>query len=283
MGITVPDRAGRTANVVLGFETVDEYQKNPRYLGAIIGRYANRIAHGRFSIDGTSHTVTANEKPHHLHGGWKGFDQKLWRAERLGANALVLRHTSVDGDEGFPGNLETQVSYTVTEQDELVVDYLATADRPTPVNLTQHSYFNLAGGGDILGHHVQINADAITAVGTDLIPTGELTSVADTLFDFRTPVAVGARRAGSYDHNYVLKGEFAARVHEPVSGRTLQVRTTEPGLQLYTSGFVNDGLCLETQHFPDSPNQPGFPSTILRPGSAYRSRTVFAFSTGHGE
>lgn len=281
--ILAPDRDGRPANVVLGHESLDGYLRDSRYLGAIVGRYANRIAHARFTLDGTTYRLTANHGPHHLHGGRTGFDRVRWRASPFvagGTAGLTLTHTSPDGDEGYPGTLDVVVTYTLTERLELVVDYRATTDRATPVNLTQHSYFNLAGAGDVLAHLLRIDADAITPVDDTLIPTGAIAPVAGTPFDFRTPTAIGARLDGRYDHNFVLNRAgaglvHAARLEDPVSGRTLDVHTTEPGLQLYTG--ARSGLCLETQHYPDSPNQPTFPSTILRPGAEYRSRTVYAF------
>jgi aldose 1-epimerase len=272
MSLLVPDRDGRQANVVLGFQSPDEYRDNPRYLGAIVGRYANRIAGARFTLDGKTYQLAANIGPNHLHGGVKGFDQRVWRAA-CGVSDLELRYTSPDGEEGYPGTLDVQVRYTLTDRNELVVEYHATTDKPTPLNLTQHSYFNLAGGGDVLDHLVQIDADAITAVDDNSIPTGSFMPVAGTAFDFRAPTRIGARRDGNYDHNFVLQG--GVRVIEPKSGRTLAVQTTEPGMQLYT-GYQR-GLCLETQHFPDSPNRAAFPPAILRPGSEYRSRTVFSF------
>jgi aldose 1-epimerase len=207
-----------------------------------------------------------------LHGGRKGFDKVVWDA-KLDGSSLELSYTSVDGEEGYPGTLQARVVYTLTDRNELVVEYVATTDKPTPVNLTQHSYFNLAGQGEIFDHLLQIDADAITPVDDTLIPTGEIMPVEGTGFDFRTPTAIGARRDGFYDHNFVLKG--SARVVEPGSGRTLAMSTTEPGVQLYTG--YRRGFCLETQHYPDSPNRANFPSTILRPGSQYRSRTVFTF------
>jgi aldose 1-epimerase len=272
MSLLVPDRAGRPANVVLGFNTPEEYAENPRYLGAIVGRYANRIANAQFTLDGKTYRLAANIGLNHLHGGVTGFDKRVWSAA-CDAASLELRYLSPDGEEGYPGNLDVRVSYTLSERNELIVEYCATTDKPTPLNLTQHSYFNLAGEGDV-GHHVlQIDADAITAVDSQLIPTGVLAPVQGTAFDFRSPTPIGARRDGNYDHNFVLQG--GVRVVEPRSGRTLDVRTTEPGMQLYTG--YGRGLCLETQHFPDSPNHPSFPSTTLRPGSEYRSRTVFSF------
>lgn len=280
MSLLAPDRDGRLANVVLGFETPDEYTDNPRYLGAIVGRYANRIARAEFTLDGRTYRLAANNGANHLHGGVTGFDKRVWRpalsvakGATRGAARLELRYLSPDGEEGYPGNLDVRVTYTLTERDELVVEYFATTDQPTPLNLTQHSYFNLGGEGEIRDHLLQIDADAYTPVNEQQIPTGALAPVAGTAFDFRSPMTIGARRGGNYDHNFVLKGGI--RVVEPRSGRTLDVQTTEPGMQLYTG--YSRGLCLETQHFPDSPNQPSFPSTILRPGTEYRSRTVFAF------
>ena len=292
MSIQAPDGEGRTANVVLGHDSVDDYRSNPSYLGAIIGRVANRVAGARFSLDGIEYKLFANDGQHSLHGGRRGFDQVLWNAEEI-PSGLRLKHRSPDGDEGYPGNLDVTVTYSVTTDNELVVDYHATTDRATPVNLTQHSYFNLAGGGDILGLLLELDADAMTPVDDTLIPTGEIRPVAGTAFDFRVPRPVAA----AYDHNVVIRqgagrepsgsvgnsgGQLvrAARLEDPGSGRTLEVFTTEPGLQVYTGNYLErpyTGICLETQHFPDSPNQRGFPSVILRPGEEYRSRTVFRF------
>ena len=290
VSILVPDRAGDLGDVVLGHDTLDGYLRDRTYVGAVVGRYANRIADARFTLDGTTYRLVANDGRHHLHGGVKGFDKVVWQAEPFraeGGAGVVLRYTSPDGEEGYPGTLDVRVTYTLTGANELMVDYRATTDQPTPVNLTQHSYFNLAGAGgsDILGHVLQIDADAVTRVDDTLIPTGEIVPVAGGPLDFRSPVALGSRISadGGYDHNFVLRRSapgsvHAARVVEPVTGRTLDVYTTEPGLQLYTGD--RRALCLETQHYPNSPNQATFPSTILRPGSAYRSRTVFAFGVG---
>jgi aldose 1-epimerase len=309
--LKVPDRSGTVADVVLGFDTPQGYLSDPPppYFGALIGRYGNRIAKGHFSVDGQAYTLAINNAPNSLHGGNKGFDKVLWTATpaKTGAS-LVLTRTSPSGEEGYPGTLQARVTYTLTEQNELVIEYHATTDKATPVNLTQHSYFNLAGegSGDILGHVLMINADRFTPVDENLIPTGTLAPVANTPFDFRTPTAIGARidqddpqlkNGKGYDHNWVLnrKGsglQLAARLTDPKSGRTLEVRTTEPGLQFYSGNFLDgtitgksghkyghrSGLCLETQHYPDSPNQPTFPSTILRPGQSYDSKTVFAFT-----
>jgi aldose 1-epimerase len=309
--VRVPDRAGALADVVLGFETLDGYLKGHPYFGAIVGRYGNRIAGGRFAIDGRTFTLATNNGPNHLHGGKVGFDKAVWSADpapaAAGGAGIVLSHTSADGDEGYPGTLRARVSYTLTERNELVVEYHATSDKPTPVNLTQHSYFNLSGGGDILDHELTIHASRYTPVDATLIPTGELASVEATPFDFRKPAKVGARIDAAheqlknglgYDHNFVLDGKAgelraAARLVDGKSGRTLDVATSEPGMQFYSGNFLDGtltgkggqvyrrraGLCLETQHFPDSPNKPHFPSTILRPGGEYRSKTVFTFGT----
>jgi aldose 1-epimerase len=295
MSILAPDRDGRLANVVLGHDSVDAYRNNPAYLGAIIGRVANRVAGARFSLDGTEYQLSANDGKHSLHGGRRGFDQVVWNAEEI-AGGVRLTHRSPDGDEGYPGNLDLTVTYSVTAENELVVDYRATTDRATPVNLTQHAYFNLAGSGEILNHVLELAADAMTPVDATLIPTGEITPVAGTAFDFRLPRPIGSE----YDHNFVVRREGpvlsrerpgpvgnrpeqlarAARLEDPGSGRTLEVFTTEPGIQLYTGNFLetpHTGVTLETQGFPDAPNQRGFPSVILRPGEEYRSRTVFRF------
>ncbi|GAA5191536.1 galactose mutarotase [Rugosimonospora acidiphila] len=301
--IEAPDRAGRTANVVLGLPTLDDYVHRSPYFGCITGRYANRIAGGRFTLDGRSYHIPLNDGPNALHGGGIGLDKQVWKVEETGDAAIRLHHTSPDGDQGFPGTLAVSVSYTLGERGDLRIDYAATCDAPTVLNLTNHSYFNLAGegSGDVYGHVVQINADGYTPVGPDLIPTGVIEPVAGTPLDFTTPTEVRARirddfpqlvRGHGYDHNYVLRGaQVAARVVEPVSGRTLSVQTTEPGMQFYTGNFLDgalvgpagrayrqgDGLALETQHFPDSPNQPSFPSTVLRPGQEFRSTTVYTF------
>jgi aldose 1-epimerase len=310
VSLLAPDRAGRPADVVLGYDSLDGYRSDAQYFGAIVGRYANRIAHARFELDGKTYSLAANDGPNHLHGGRRGFNRVVWEAkpfQREAGVGLVLRYVSPDGEEGYPGTLRTRVTYTLTDRNALAVDYLATTDRATPVNLTQHSYFNLAGAGagDILDHRVQVLADAFTPVDETMIPTGAVAPVAGGPFDFRTPFPVGARidvrdeqlrRGQGYDHNFVLhRGgpglEHAARVVEPGSGRTLDVYTTEPGLQLYSGNHIGarimgkggrvyqrrGGLCLETQHYPDSPHQAAFPSTILRPGRELRSQTVFAF------
>lgn len=308
--LKVPDREGRFDDVVLGFERLDGYLGESPYFGAIIGRYGNRIGAARFSLGGQSYQLAANNGQNHLHGGLKGFDKLLWDAEpTVGGQGpgVVFTRTSPDGEEGYPGALNVRVTYTLTDADELIVDYSATTSRATPVNLTQHSYFNLAGqgSGDILGHELMLAADRYTPVDGTLIPTGELAPVEGTPFDFRQPTAIGARIGDDhpqlknglgYDHNWVLNrgGEglqLAARVFEPKSGRTLEVETTEPGIQFYAGNFLDGtitgkggavyrhrtGFCLETQHFPDSPNKPQFPSTILEPGAEYRSRTLFRF------
>jgi aldose 1-epimerase len=312
--LRVPDRNGKVGDVALGFDSVEGYVKNPPFLGAIIGRYGNRIAKGSFTLDGKTYSLAINNPPNHLHGGPKGFDKVVWKAESFTKNenvGITFTHTSPDGDEGYPGNLSLKVTYTLTPRNELEVEYQATTDKATPVNLTQHTYFNLAGEGtrDILDHVMTIHASRYTPVDSTLIPTGELASVEGTPFDFRMPTPIGARIAtndqqirfgNGYDHNYVLDratGEVglipAAHVVENSSGRVLDVSTTEPGMQFYTGNFLDGslkgksgqsyarrtGFCLETQHFPDSPNKPKFPTTILQPGETFSSRTVFAFST----
>ena len=306
--LRVPDRSGRLDDIVLGFDNLESYLKDPPFFGAIIGRYGNRIAKGAFTLEGKVYQLAVNNGPNHLHGGNKGFDKVLWEAAPVpGRNAIAFTRTSPDGEEGYPGNLRVRVAYTLTDANELIVEYSATTDKATPVNLTQHSYFNLAGhaSGDILGHQLMLNADRYTPVDETLIPTGELAPVAGTPFDFRKPTAIGARidqdaaqlkHGKGYDHNWVLnrKGagrQLAARVIEPRSGRTMEIATTEPGMQFYSGNFLDGtltgkegavykhrtGFCLETQHFPDSPNQPKFPSTTLRPGGEYKTSTVFTF------
>lgn len=310
--LKVPDRDGKIDDITLGYSSIDGYLKSSPYFGAIIGRYGNRIGKAQFKLDGNTYKLPANDGANTLHGGTTGFDKVVWHAEpfeREGERGIVLTYTSPDGDQGFPGTLESRVTYTLTDKNELAFDYHATTDKPTVVNLTQHAYFNLAGdgSGDILGHELTVNADRYTPVDSGLIPTGELASVEGTPFDFRTKTAIGARidadneqikRGGGYDHNYVLNRsgeglELAARVEEPKSGRVMEVHTTEPGLQFYSGNFLDgtitgknghvynkrNGLCLETQHYPDSPNQSSFPSTTLNPGETYTSRTVYTFST----
>ena len=306
--IRVPDRNGKLDDVVLGFDTLDGYVGNHPYFGAVVGRYANRIAKGQFTLDGQTFRLATNNGPNHLHGGIRGFDKVVWRAEAFeDNNGFSFTYTSPDGDEGYPGALTLDVWYILTDANELVVEYRATSDKATPVNLTQHSYFNLAGAGngDILRHRLTIDADRFTPVDATLIPTGELAPVAGTPFDFRQPTTIGARIDGDdpqlkngngYDHNWVLNRSgpglvHAARLEDPSSGRTLDVSTTEPGIQFYAGNFLDGtitgksgrvykrryGLCLETQHFPDSPNHPTFPSTILRPGERFHSITTFKF------
>ena len=303
--LLVPDRNGHLGDVVLGFEDVGGYQSpafrkaNP-YFGALIGRYGNRIARGRFTLDGTAYHLATNNGPNALHGGTVGFDQRIWQATpgtAAAAETLTLTYHSPNGEEGYPGNLTVTVVYTLTDDHALRLAYTATTDRATPLNLTNHAYFNLSHGTskDILAHELTLAADRYTVVDDTLSPTGELRPVAGTPFDFTAAHAIGARLAqvpGGYDHNFVLNPAGpAARVFDPASGRTLDVTTDQPGIQLYTGNFLDGsltgkggtvygphaGFCLETQHFPDSPNQPGFPSAILRPGEVFRSSTVYQF------
>ncbi|MBI3515303.1 MAG: galactose mutarotase [Proteobacteria bacterium] len=299
------DRAGRRANIVLGCADLEGYRADTAHFGTIVGRYANRIARGRFILDGAAVQLTCNDGPNSLHGGDAGFGKVVWRAVAaetpMGA-CLALHHVSPHGAGGYPGILEVEVRYTVTPDDALRIDYEAETDRPTVVNLTHHGYFNLAGAGarDVYDHALMIAADAFTPVDATLIPTGELQPVAGGPFDFCAPATIGARlRAadpqlrptGGFDHNFILAPatspapRLAAQLSDPTSGRTMTVLTTEPGLQFYTGNFLGGrpygrgaGLCLETQHFPDSPNQPAFPSTVLRPGERFRSTTLYQFS-----
>jgi aldose 1-epimerase len=311
--LETPDRAGKLDDVVLGFDDLQGYVKSSPYFGAIVGRYGNRIAGGRFTLDGKTYKLATNNGPNALHGGIKGFDKVVWAAQQFKSDSgvgVVLTHTSPDGDEGYPGTLNAKVTYTLTDRDELAIDYEATTDKATPVNLTNHSYWNLAGEGarDILGHVLTIESSAIVPVDSTLIPTGSLMPVAGTPFDFRSPTAIGARIEDKhqqiqfgkgYDHTFVLDGArqngvaHAAHVAEPTTGRTLDVYTTEPGVQFYSGNFLDgtitgkrgrvyghrSGLALETHHYPDSPNRPNFPSTILRPGQIYRTHTVYKFGT----
>lgn len=311
VSLKAPGRNGALDDVVLGFDSLDGYLKDQPYFGAIVGRYANRIAKGRFTLNGVEYKLATNDGPNHLHGGLKGFDKQVWKARDVStaeAPRLELTYLSRDGEEGYPGNLSVTVVYTLTDANELRIDYSATTDKDTVVNLTNHSYFNLAGAGsgDVLGHVLTLYADRFTPTDKTLIPTGELRSVEGTPFDFRKPAAIGARidaddeqlRTGAgYDHNFVLASggaalALAARVLEPGSGRVMEVLTTEPGIQLYTGNYLDGslrgkggrvygkrfGFCLETQHFPDSPNKPAFPSTVLRPGEKLQSATVYRFS-----
>lgn len=302
--IQTPDREGNLDNVVLGFESLDKYLEGTPYFGAIIGRYGNRIAEGEFSINDTEYELATNDGNNHLHGGEEGFDKKLWDAEMQDDNSLKLTYLSEDGEEGYPGNLNVEVVYSLTNDNELKIEYGATTDKATPVNLTNHSYFNLSGHPDstILDHELKINANQYTPVNEELIPTGELAEVEDTPFDFRNPHEVGARIdnvEGGYDHNFVLNRSeedslfHAATLYHAESGREMKVITTEPGMQFYSGNFLDgslkgpDGtpfvqhaaLCLETQHFPNSPNEPDFPSTILEPGEKYQTTTIYQFDT----
>jgi aldose 1-epimerase len=305
--VETPDRDGRFANVTLYRDSLEDYLADHPYFGCIVGRYAKRIAHGRFSLDGAEYTLATNNRSHHLHGGLKGFDKYVWKAEPIEESGLVgvkFTHVSPDGDEGYPGTLSVVVTYTLNDNDELSMHYEATTDKPTVVNLTNHAYWNLAGAGsgDVLGHEVMLNADEYLPVDDGLIPLGPPAAVAGTPMDFTTPHAIGARIdqvEGGYDHCYVLSkpkgaaaGELtlAARVVEPKSGRVMEISTTQPAVQFYTGNFLDgtvsgggaayqqhDGYCLETQHYPDSPNRPEYPSTRLDPGQTYRQTTRHKF------
>lgn len=286
--LVVPDRQGNLANVVLGFDSLKPYLGPHPYFGATIGRCANRIARGRFTLDGVACQLAINDPPNHLHGGVLGFDRVVWNAAATDAG-VRFSYQSPDGEEGYPGNLSVSVTYALTDRNELVLSYVATTDKATPVNLTHHSYFNLAGAGEgtVLDHELQLLADHFTPVDDTQIPTGEIRAVAGGPMDFRDPVAVGAHirdLAGGYDHNYVLNSKdgslgLAAVLREPRTGRRMEVLTTEPGIQLYTANALGHaGLCLETQHFPDAVNQPDFPSTILEAGQTYRQETIYRFS-----
>jgi aldose 1-epimerase len=308
VSLKAPDRAGKLADVVLGFDELENYKTKNPYFGAIVGRYGNRIGKAKFTLNGVEYKLARNDGENSLHGGIKGFDKAVWKAKEIdGGRGLELAYVSKDGEENFPGNLAVTVTYSLNDENELKIDYSATTDKDTVVNLTNHSYFNLAGQGegDVLGHLVTINADRFTPVDANLIPTGELKPVEGTLLDFRTPHAIGERinnkdeqlaLGGGYDHNFVLNrtGDgltLAARVTEPKTGRVLEVLTTEPGIQFYTGNFLDGtlpgkggkvygkryGFCLETQHFPDSPNKPGFPSVVLKPGGRYQTTTVYRF------
>jgi aldose 1-epimerase len=309
VSLTAPGRDGRFADVVLGFDRLDDYLKFSPYFGALVGRYANRIGGAKFTLNGRTYTLAQNNGRHSLHGGVKGFDKVIWTAkavESAKGPALELTYLSQDGEEGFPGNLAVKAVYTLTNENELRIDYTATTDATTLCNLTHHSYFNLAGKGDVLKHEVYINTSRFTPVDAALIPTGELKPVNGTPFDFRIPTAVGARIqaddpqlkiAGGYDQNFVIDnppGQLGlhARVHEPTTGRVMEVFSTEPGVQFYTSNHFDGStigkggsvyqryaaLCLEPQHFPDSPNKPNFPSAVLQPGHSYRNTTIYKFS-----
>jgi aldose 1-epimerase len=313
VSLKVPDRSGKFDDVVLGFNDLDSYLKGHPYFGALIGRYGNRIAKGRFTLNGVEYKLAVNNGENHLHGGIKGFDKVVWTAKESKTSAgpaVTLNYLSKDGEEGYPGNLNVTVTYTLTNNDELKINYSATTDKDTVINLTHHSYFNLAGegNGDILNHQVMINANRFVPTDAGSIPTGELRNVAGTPFDFLKLTAIGARinqdeeqlkLGNGYDHTWVINGRpgtmrLAARAFEPTSGRRMEVWTTEPGMQFYTGNFLDGtltgksgkiyqrryGFCFETQHYPDSPNHPSFPTTTLKKGATYRSTTVYRFSRG---
>jgi aldose 1-epimerase len=302
--LRVPDRNGNPGDVVLGFDSLEGYLGEHPYIGTLVGRFANRIARGRFTLDGQDYQLTVNHGPNHLHGGRLGFDKVLWESNEFAdskAAGVSLNYFSHDKEEGYPGNLKVRVTFTLDEEDQVTLDYRATTDKPTPVNLSHHAYFNLGGGSDpVYDHELTIRAERYVVPDRDLIPTGEIRSVEGTPLDFRTPRLIGegiGKVRGGYDHCYVLEGsgkepEFAARVTHPASGRTMEVLTTQPGIQFYSSNFLegisgkggqaygkHQALCLETQHFQDSPNHPEFPDTILRPGQIYAQSTIFKFST----
>jgi aldose 1-epimerase len=309
--LKVPDKDGNFGDVVLGYDNLDGYLKSSPYFGALIGRYGNRIAHGQFSLDGVTYNLATNNGVNSLHGGLKGFDKRVWSARPLptaNGPSLILTYVSRNEEEGYPGNLLVTAVYSITENNELKLEFTATTDRDTVVNLTHHSYFNLCGSGDVLGHVVYINADKFTPVDSGLIPTGELRPVAGTPFDFTKPATIGSRinntndeqivLGGGYDHNFVLnkKGNelsLAASVYEPTTGRTMEVWTTEPGVQFYSGNFLDgsitgkggwvynfrNGFCFEPQHFPDSPNHPAFPTTELKPGETYQNTIIYKFGT----
>ncbi|HOX58910.1 MAG TPA: aldose epimerase family protein [Candidatus Paceibacterota bacterium] len=307
--LKVPDRSGQLGDIVLGYDKLEDYIKDSPYFGALIGRYGNRIAKGKFTLKGKEYSLAVNNGPNSLHGGLKGFDKVVWEPRILASPAgpsLELRYLSPDGEEGYPGNLTVTAIYTLTSDNTLRLEFTAHTDKDTVVNLTEHSYFNLAGKGDILNHVVMIPADKFTPVDSTLIPTGELKPVDGTPFDFRTPATIGARIGqadeqlkfgGGYDHNWVINktpGQLTlmARVSEPTSGRVMEVWSTEPGLQFYSGNFLDgknvgkggwaykfrNGFCMEPQHFPDSPNQPNFPSVVLTPDQTYQHTIVYKFS-----
>jgi aldose 1-epimerase len=300
----IPDRTGRKRDIVLGFDNLEGYLGKDPYFGAIVGRYGNRIAKGLFTLDGKQYSLAINNPPNSLHGGTSGFDRKNWQGQPLEVEhgaAVKLTYHSADEEENYPGNLDVSVTYTLTDDNELKIQYSATTDKPTVLNLTNHSYFNLAGEGTILNEILYLNADQYTPTDATLIPTGVIAPVAGTPYDFRTPTALGARmnalqKEGGYDINYVVNGQpgtlrLAARVKDPDSGREMEVWTTQPGVQLYTSIGLDGSIvgkrgvaypksaafCLETQHYPDSPNRPNFPSTVLRPGQVYTEETIYKF------
>jgi aldose 1-epimerase len=304
--LIVPDRNGKPGDVILGFANLDQYLAAQPYFGAIVGRVGNRIAKGRFQLNGVEYKLATNNGPNHLHGGLKGFDKVVWEAKPVASSegpSIEFSYLSAAGEEGYPGNLSCKVVYTLTEANELKIDYTATTDKLTPVNLTNHAYFNLAGpgSGDILGHEMMLVAGRYTPVDDTLIPTGEIASVVGTPMDFTKPAKIGARIdkvKGGYDHNYVLDSGgsktpvLAARVREAKTSRVMEVLTTQPGVQFYTGNFLDGtitgiggvykkqyGFCLETQHFPDSANHPNFPSAVLKPGLTYRQTTIYKFST----
>ncbi|WP_460637237.1 aldose epimerase family protein [Larkinella harenae] len=309
VSILVPDKTGKMVDVNLGHSSIDDYLANESFFGTLVGRYGNRIAKGQFTLDGKTYKLATNNGPNSLHGGKKGFNARMWEATPAGNNSLKLRYVSLDGEENYPGTLTVDVTYTLTDDNGIRIDYQATTDKATVVNLTNHAYFNLngEGAGSVADHLIQINADRYTPVDATLIPTGELAPVAGTPFDLRKPVAIGERQdadhpqiknGGGFDHNFVLNGgqtaepRLIATVTSPQTGISMDVLTTEPGVQFYGGNFLNGkvtgkagksyekrhAFCLETQHFPDSPNQSKFPSTVLKPGETYKTTTEYRFS-----
>ena len=306
--VLIPDQKGALTNVVLGAETLEAYVQGFPAAAAVIGRVANRIAKAQFTLDGKEYRLAANNGPNHIHGGKVGFAKVVWQARALpvepGRASVQFSYFSKDGEEGYPGNLKVSVTYTLTDKNELLLEYEASTDKATPINLTNHAYFNLAGYGDILDHELWLDAENYTPADEALIPTGSISSVKGTPLDFTKPTAIGARieqlkpKMNGYDHNFILKGAgqvtvVAARARDPKSGRTVEMRTTEPGLQIYTGNHLNGvksiggvvfskhgGFCLETQHYPDSIHHPQFPSTVLQPGKTFKSTTIFVFGSG---
>lgn len=304
VSLETPDRNGKLADVTLGYDSLDGYVNDKSYLGCSVGRFANRIRGAKFTLDGREYMLAPNDKGHHLHGGDVGFNKRLWNAKAVGTNAVEFTYTSPAGEERYPGEMKVKIVYTLTDRNELKIDYTATTDAPTIVNLTNHTYWNFRGpaAGDILGHELTLQSDEYTAISPELVPSGEIAGVAGTPLDFTSPHVIGERIGkveGGYDHNYIVRGKLGelrpmAKVVEKTTGRVMEISATNPAIQFYSGNFldetvvtgkggmvyhIHDGLCLETQHYPDSPNHENFPSVVLRPGETYRQTTVHAFST----